>query len=373
MGKTADFAFVVDADSGANKTARAPADAKLNWKGKLREKALAMRAVAYAKLGLADRRLVQGLLSAVMFPDDRAEWVPWAKRALDGLLRDHPPDVVITSHEPANSIPVGLRASRKGFAWVADLGDPVLAPYTPARWRKKAYRTEAAICQSALLVTVTSEQARKTLLDRHPAAAGKVMVLTQGFDPRGEADLPFPDSWLDESKLEVLYTGSFYSFRSPGELIEAVLTSDAVRLNVASIQVPQELAMAAAKRPDKFRLLGFVPHRMARLLQRRCDVLINISNDDPIQVPGKLYEYLGSGTPVLHIAKQDKDAASELVERVSGGWVAADNHKEITAFFQQALLLKRNGVLGQSRKIHPELNQFSWPELGRKLVNSIEK
>src|SRR5690606_30219222 len=102
---------------GGGSAAPAAVDAtRLNWRGRLVD---------------AAKRLA-GLL---LFPDVRAEWNPWARRELRRLLAEIKPDVVVTSHEPASTLPLGMYAQRLGFAWVADLGDPVCAAYTPRRWR----------------------------------------------------------------------------------------------------------------------------------------------------------------------------------------------------------------------------------------------
>jgi hypothetical protein len=74
----------------------------------------------------------------IWFPDLRGEWRPYAQARLDALLSQRPPDVVISSHEPAITLELGLRAQRAGFRWVADLADPVLAPYTLPHWRARA-------------------------------------------------------------------------------------------------------------------------------------------------------------------------------------------------------------------------------------------
>src|SRR5690606_34252120 len=92
-------------------------------------------------------------------------------------------------HEPATTLPLGLEARRCGLRWVADLGDPVLAPYTPARWRRRARRLERAVLAQADHVLVTTEETAALLRARH-AGAAPLTVVPQGFDERLLPDRP---------------------------------------------------------------------------------------------------------------------------------------------------------------------------------------
>lgn len=325
----------------------------LNWKGQAAES-------------------IKRGLSLLMFPDARAEWMPWARKLLDRLLDDIKPDVVITSHEPANSIELGLHAKRRGFRWIADLGDPVLAPYTPPRWRKRAHALERALCERADVVTVTSEAARRVLRERHAIPDERCILVTQGFDHRFE-DGGSDDGEIgfDRDRVELLYTGSFYAFRRPGDLLQAVIDTPGVRLSIATIVAPQEVAEAAAAHPDKVRLLGFLAHRQALALQRRCDVLVNLANDDPVQVPGKLYEYIGSGTPILHVGGTDCDASTRLLHEAGAGWCEPADRIALTGRLRMLVETKRQHGRVEREAVDYDLNRHSWQSLAHRVAELV--
>lgn len=325
----------------------------LNWKGQLAES-------------------LKGAMSLLMFPDARAEWMPWARKLLNRLLDEIKPDVVITSHEPANSIELGLHAKRRGFRWIADLGDPVLAPYTPPRWRKRAHALERELCERADVVTVTSEAARRVLHERHAIPEAKCVLVTQGFDHRFEASNS--DAGMvefDRDQVELLYTGSFYAFRRPGDLLRAVIATPGVRLSIATIVAPPEVAEAALAHPDKIRLLGFLAHRQALALQRRCDVLVNLSNDDPVQVPGKLYEYIGSGTPVLHIGGTDGDASTRLLREAGAGWCEPAEMAALAERLRSFVDIKRGEGRIRRAAAGYDLSRHSWEFLAQRVAGLV--
>jgi hypothetical protein len=270
----------------------------LNWKGHLLER-------------------FQQVVSWMLFPDLRGEWLRPALRALPELLNQISPDVVVSSHEPATTLQIGLVAKASGYPWVADLGDPVLAAYTPRRWQQQAMKLEETVLRQADQVLVTTLETVERLRARHRVGT-PVTVLEQGFDDR----VPAQQHRLSdvEAPLELLYSGSFYSFRDPSALVKAVLDVSGIRLSIASGNVPDWLLAEAAAYPDRLRLLGRVPHRQLLDLQRQTDVLVNLANRDPAQVPGKFYEYLGAGRPILHVRAAGQDAASILLGKLQRGW-----------------------------------------------------
>lgn len=340
----------------------------LNWKGRLRHRVENGFRSAPATLNWKGRlveRLKRGL-SRVIFPDYRAEWLPWARRDLRSLLDKVRPDLVVTSHEPACSLPLGLEAKRLGYRWVADLGDPVLATYTPEHWKERAHQLERNVCHQADMVCVTTEKTALLLEQRHGRTPARRLVLTQGYDAafvdREELAAAVP---FDGRRLELLYTGSFYAFRRADALIAAVEAVPGVRLSVATINAPDYLLEAVARHPEKFRLLGFLSHTVALSAQRRCDVLVNIANADPVQIPGKVYEYLGAGRPMIHLRGATVDATSELIDATGGGWHMPTGSEDLNDLLRQLKVRKDSGQLPMGIKEPDQVVSHSWQQLAR--------
>lgn len=299
------------------------------------------------------------------FPDLRGEWYASAHARMAELLTQLRPDVVISSHEPATTLQLGLLARQSGFGWIADLADPVLAPYTLARWKGKARKLEADVCNLADHILVTTPSARRLLLDRHAGAAA-ITVLTQGFD---DGELPITVvADTDPDLLELLYTGSFYSFRTADALLQAVLDTPGVRLNVATIRIPDEVLAASRRHPDRIRLLGFLSHLDALTWQRRADVLVNLANRDPTQVPGKCYEYMGAGRPILHLGDDTDDAVAVQVLALDRGWVCAPDPAAVAAQLRQLVRLRSEGRLTEGLSLdRPSVSEFGWSHLAARL------
>ncbi|MGY0560305.1 glycosyltransferase [Luteimonas sp. A277] len=321
--------------------------ATLNWKG---------RAV--------DR--FNKLIRRFTFPDERGRWEPFARRELEKLLDSLQPDVVISSHEPATSLRLGRVAKERGFPWVVDLGDPVLSFYTPERWRKDSFDVESWTCAHADRVTVTTEAARALLADRHGVPESRFEVLTQGYDG---AQVPESAAFeFEPDRLELLYTGSFYQFREPRSLVDAVLASPGARLNIATSRAPEWLLPLLDSHPEQLRLLGFVPHAQAVTLQRSADVLVNIANDDPVHVPGKVYEYLGAGRPILHLGDNEEDVAARLVRGHRRGLVSGNGAGAISEALTRLVEIKRSGEWTTHFNLDQSgVEQYQWQSIGHRL------
>ncbi|VXB95139.1 conserved hypothetical protein [Luteimonas sp. 9C] len=314
---------------------------------------------------------IQAVAQRVHFPDIRGEWRPWGRRALRRLLETVSPDVVISSHEPATTIELALLAKRRGFRWIADLGDPVLASYTPARWRHRSEKLERAMCAEADLLTVTTD-ATVTLMQKRHGREGACLVLPQGHDSRrvpvASVGVPF-----DPDRLELLYTGSFYQFRRPDALLEGLLAVPQARLTIAAITVPESILEAARRAPAQIRLLGFRPHGAILDLQRSADLLVNIANDDRTQIPGKVNEYLGAGRPLLNLGPGD-DPVSRVITDLRRGWNCPNLAGPIADCLRHRLAEKSVQTLDSTLDLSPAaVSDVSWPAIAARLDAALAR
>ena len=321
----------------------------LNWKGRLVE-------------------WLKACVGAVLFPDARAEWSPWATAALKRLLVSVPPDVVVTSHEPASTLSLGRRAHRLGFRWVADLGDPVCAPYTPRRWRARARALEVAVAAEADLVLVPNERARDLLAARHGLPPDRCMVLSQGYDDRRLPTSPaMQRTPVVPDQLELLYTGRLYPFRNPGHLIQVLGTCRGVRLTLVLGDPPPRGTLDGGDLQGRLRVLGPLPHEQVLVLQGQADVLLSLGNHGmPSQVPGKLFEYFGVEKPILHIQGGADDAALPILERLGRGWSCPDDASAIAMMLDRLREQKIAGQLFSGLQLSP-VPAYAVSALGRRL------
>lgn len=321
--------------------------ARLNWKG---------RTV----------RLARKLLDQCLFPDGRALWVAPAARMLDDLFRTVRPSVALVMHEPAASLCVGNRLSSLGIPWLADLADPVLAPYTPAQWRRSALRLEASVVTRANAISVTNAGTAALLATRHGIAESSILILPQGFESRVVTQRAVQDD------LTLVYTGRFYPFRDPKPLLAAVQATKGVILKVAGPEMPLAVHAAANASPDSIQLLGELNHADALALQSSADVLVSVGNSGTIQTPGKIQEYFGARRPILHLTMDTLDPSPDILESMRRGLTCPSETAAVAAVLQDLAARKRANALDEGFDLgESSVADFEWDGIVSRLSKAL--
>jgi glycosyltransferase involved in cell wall biosynthesis len=138
---------------------------------------------------------------------------------------------------------------------------------------------------------------------------------------------------LDPSRIVLVHTGKLSGGwgRHPGTLFEA-MTLLAERLPAAAARIQLVLAgrldvaerrlIESAGLSKMLSHVGQLTRPEALALQRRADVLVLITAPDLVwELPGKLFEYIGAGRPVLALAEGNE--AARVVHETGVGWTVA--------------------------------------------------
>jgi len=340
------------AESGSTRASPMIGPVVLNWKGRLLQR-------------------MDWLIGLFRYPDSRGQWLAPASRALSRLLDTLQPDLLISSHEPPVSLQLGLRMAGRVPRWLVDLGDPVLTPYTSPRWRRQALALETQVCRRADAIVVTTEATRDLLVERHAVDGEKFLVIGQGFDddqPRLQAAASSPG----RDNLRLLYTGRFYPFRDPTPLLEAVLGLERVSLTIVAPSVPPGFLDYTARSGGRIAFLGELPHVKVLQLQRDCDVLVNIGNAGHAQTPGKLFEYLGSGKPILHCRYAEDDPVNGLISAWKCGWFC-HNDKDSLRLLLVGLLAEPQRLVEAACGDVEAITRRGWSKLGGELLAGMRR
>jgi glycosyltransferase involved in cell wall biosynthesis len=265
--------------------------------------------------------------SSMALPDCGRGWVGRATIAGRALLRDRKFDVVITSGPPHSVHFAGLLATLGGNAqfWM-DMRDPwsmaheMNAPddrFVRAE-RFLLRRLERLVFPRAVRVIVNTREFASTLKLTEPGL--DVVCFPNGIDLEG---LPPRDVGAVEQG-SIAYVGTLYAGRNLSSVCVAMgrLLSDrpeaaaTLRLNVAGPMEPphrrqMEEDIAAAGLASVVNLHGVLPRAQALELLNRSHLALVLAQDQPMQVPAKLYESVGLGIPTLVIAEATSAAASE--------------------------------------------------------------
>jgi glycosyltransferase involved in cell wall biosynthesis len=297
---------------------------------------------SYARTDPGRLRGVLGLVRRfALIPDGQVTWVPAALAQATRLLRRRPVELLYSSHPPASAHLLALLLKRAtGLPWVADFrdgwtSDPLDPELERCRWRLSLeQRLERSVVRRADAVVAATEISADHLRQLCGSATTKVRVIPNGFDPEALGPAaPLPPRRLP---LRLVHTGSFrYSHpcRTPFPLLAALtllLAEDpawGARLRlvlVGQLSPEEEAAATVLARAGVVELVGPQPRAEALRLQATAHVLLLVDHVRPwpaSNVPGKLYEYLAAGRPVLALC--GAGMVQRLVTELGAGWCAA--------------------------------------------------
>jgi glycosyltransferase involved in cell wall biosynthesis len=257
----------------------------------------------------------------------------------------------VSSFEPGVNHLLGwLLKRRTGIPWLADFGDPWVNQNTPGWRRGLDFAIERRLVDRIDAVSVTTQGLAAVYEKQYPRL-GTVHVVPQGFDPDMFAGLA-PDRLADSNSLNLVYTGTLYpELRNPSAVFSALRLLREKGLNVQLTiagRVPLSMieeTLSGGELDGVVRFLGVVAHKRALALQKGADVLLHLDNcGADLQMPGKLYEYLGAGRPVLVVrhGQPHASAAARCVRMVGCGRDAPDEPHAIAEALEAFTATSRN-------------------------------
>lgn len=267
-------------------------------------------------------------------PDARMFWIRPSIRFLKEYLKTNPVDAIVSTGPPHSMHLIADKIHRTtGVPWIADFRDPWtnidfykdlrLTPIADARHHALEKRV---LLNASAIVTVTwrSKDEFRELCGRDD-----IFVIPNGYD---DADFSFRDEVALDRDFTVVHIGSMNKDRNPFGLWQALkeALNESEELNTrlrirligpVDFSVRESIETSGLSSVTEF--IDFVPHAEAVTLEQQSQILLLMINNSPNArtiIPGKLYEYLGAGRPILAIGPKDSDSA-KVVQLTKGGVV----------------------------------------------------
>ncbi len=270
-------------------------------------------------------------------PDARIGWKKYAVQAGLRVIAEEGIDAIYSSSPPYTCSLIARDLKRKTrLPWVAGFRDPWTGFLTtPRRSPLPAAidrRLERSVFSEADIVDVAWPGIRDDAIRKYPSLSSQRFAhLPNGYDSN---DFPVVRrSERIDDRCTITYAGSMYGVRTPREFLDAI----AGLLDDGVVQ-PTELRLRFIGRfgdeiHEMFRTFpysslidveGYLPHEESIRQLLLSDILLLVVDTTPESaqiVPGKVYEYIGTGRPVLAIAPTD-GAIADLLRETGAGLVA---------------------------------------------------
>lgn len=285
----------------------------------------------------------------LLVPDPRVFWVKPSVEFLTDIAKKNNIKAVITTGPPHSLHLIGRGIKRKtGIPWIADFRDPwsswefleMLPMIHPVK--KKHLRLEQSVLKEADAVITISPTFKEEL---EHLGERKVNLITNGFD---SAELPqFQTKPADNRVFNIVYTGIIDSIRNPLPFLAAFKNAfirDSEKDVLLTLVGKVSTQVTETIQEDHWlsshvELTGYVSHQKVIDYYQKADMLLLIlthTKNAKGNIPGKLFEYMATGRPIVALGDPQGDASSIIRTAKAGQVFPHEAVGEIERFIKEA-------------------------------------
>ena len=283
-------------------------------------------------------RLRRWILSLLHTPDIYTGWLlPATIAGLRAIRRQSITHIISSGPYWTNHL-VGLALARlTGLTWTAHYRDPwnqvpQRKPVSAVSSAIERYMERLVIRRANSVVCVTETHARMLRQEFPGQPAHKFTAIPNGYDGAEWEALKSPQPTHD--RFVITYPGTFsMGTRSPRPLFRALRDLiDAREIDAADVRVElfgdceRAEGLSVRDMASHYGIGDIVdvgpPVSRAQTLDRirRSHLLLLLAEGWALQIPGKTYEYLRAGRPILALTSEG--ALADLLRRTGGAWIA---------------------------------------------------
>lgn len=291
------------------------------------------------------------------------------------FLKRNPEAMIYTSFRPYADLYIGskLKSAFPNARWVVDFRDLHVDPmyknvFLPAYQRSR----DKKLLRSADLITTVSNG----LANELNKSLSKVESVYNGIITR-------PSNVEKFEKFTISYTGSLFGeSRNPKGFLKWIQTQierQIISKNDLSIKYAGKDGnkfseyIKETNLQGVFENLGMLTHNKAKLLQQQSHInllLTSVTKNHKGVLTGKLFEYIGSLTPIVAVISGGKDLEIEnLLKETESGIVFYEDSNEEKEIIRWYEAWKNNqSIINDDAKIR---ESFSWDNAANKILSKI--
>lgn len=292
-------------------------------------------------------------------PDARVMWVNSAYNKAKILIENFNIDTVITSGPPHSIHLTGYRLKNNcNVSWISDFRDPwtSIGYHNKLKLlsfaRRRHNKLESLILNSSDQIIVTSPA---TMLEFQSKTNRPISLITNGYDSINDSAIIKSNNFL------ISHIGSLLTERNPKilwKVLESMVRNDSefaksLRIELYGIVAePVKESIKFHELDDFVTYKGYVSHEDAIAAQKASQLLLLIesnSNAASYIIPGKLFEYIASKTPIIAIGPNKSDIKKIISDTKSGDYFSYSDEnvlmETLKSYFNQ---YTGNGIISKS-------------------------
>jgi glycosyltransferase involved in cell wall biosynthesis len=310
--------------------------------------------------GLRLPKVVIWLMFRVFIPDSEILWLPFAKQKIKKVMREHKIDLVFISGPPFSPMLLGKWIKDKfkipyivSFRDDWSNGQSRLDNPPPKAFCVKERKLEHKALKHADHIVVVNKAYKRDFRALYPDIAdNRYTVITNGYD-EDDFSNPIHPRDIEKDKLQIVHPGVLFGRRHPGLIWQALVNL----VNQGSIDPDKVKVHIYGRNFTSFVFKGwednailqkivqlhpYLPHQETIKILVQADLLLLFSGPgakSDAELPGKLFEYLRSGKPILGVINPH-GVCAEILERAKSGWIAdaevvGEIEKQLLAIYQR--------------------------------------
>lgn len=261
-------------------------------------------------------------------PDARVGWYPYAKKEINKIISEHDIRAIVVVAPPHSSHLAPWRISiEKGIPFIPLFIDPWVDIVYYRGMKRSAltlmldnYLEKKVLQESAASVFVTASM-QEEYIRKYPSVASKSSVLYWGYNEENFAELkPFTSG--SAGALTVLHSGNIFDFQNIplfwAYIQKEIAAGADIRLRfTGSVSPGIRTAISEHGLDAVTEYTGFLPYADVITEMSRADFLL-VCVTEKRHLPGKLFEYIRCGRPVIAFGDDNAEVEAILSETGAG-------------------------------------------------------
>ena len=313
-------------------------------------------------------------------PDARVFWVKPSAKFLNKYLKENHFDAVVTTGPPHSVHLIGLELKKEfpNLKWIADFRDPwtEISYYRHLKLTKASDKKHRSLEQKVFKTADITLATSYTDADNFRIKGANAFCVTNGFDGFENAL-----NTKKNTKFTLSYIGVLEQLRNPeilwSTLNQIIQENEAFKSDFelkfvgrVDDKILKEIENSNLK--DSLNNVGYLSHLEANAEMQSSDVLLmtNFPHESSKGIiPGKIFEYLATGKPILSFGPKESDVKKILDETNAGKHFSYQDSAELKAFLIDHYQNWKSGITSSKTK---NIEQFSRRNLTGKLSEILE-